>query len=139
MSKVIPSTSLSFPPYYSHSFRITVIPSESLSFHQDYCHSFPIIVICHSEWLLYPFIPKGWENWLAEPAIFASTNKNALLEMISPYCGCGLLLPCDWIRLHRGPLFYLSTCTREALVDSTILGCNEVTRLPNHFIFNVKQ
>ena len=46
-----------------HSFWIIVIPSE-------YCHSFQIIVILNSS--QFPLIPKGQENWPAEPAIFAN-------------------------------------------------------------------
>ena len=55
---VIPSTLLSFLPYYCHSFRIFVILSGFLSFlpkfviPSEHCHSFRIIAIsniCHPE------------------------------------------------------------------------------------------
>ena len=64
---------VSFLLYYCHSFCIIVIPSVLLSFLLYYCNSFQIIVIPNSS--QFPPIPEGRENWTAEPAMFASSNK----------------------------------------------------------------
>ena len=129
---VISSVLLSFLPYHCHSFRIIVIPSILVSLLPNYCHFVRIIVI-PSELLSFVILnssctflyPKG-EKIGRQSRPYLQVQIRMLLEMISPYCGCGLLLPRDWIRLHRGPLFYLSTyCTRQALVDRIYY---EVTR-----------
>jgi hypothetical protein len=81
---VIPSTLLSFLPYYCCSFCIIVIPSALVSFPPNYCHSFRVIVI-PSELLLLIILnssctlpyPKGGKiGWQSRPYLRVSYKEH---------------------------------------------------------------
>ena len=74
---VIPSTLVSFLPYYCHSFRIIVNPSLLVSFLPNIVipsKSFSELQILTSSKVQKLPIPKGREKWPSEVAIYASSK-----------------------------------------------------------------